>query len=49
VPTMERSAAFAETAARSRALFESTEAAEGMAAFRDKRLPSWAPPGRPAS
>jgi methylglutaconyl-CoA hydratase len=47
VPEMERSAAFARTAELSRELFASAEAAEGMAAFREKRPPSWAPPRQP--
>src|SRR5579859_2750240 len=41
---MERGAAFARTTELSQKLFASAEAAEGMAAFREKRLPSWAPP-----
>ena len=44
VPEMERSAAFTRTTELSQALFTSAEAAEGMAAFREKRPPSWAPP-----
>jgi methylglutaconyl-CoA hydratase len=44
VPGMERGAAFARTSELSQALFASAEAAEGMAAFREKRPPSWAPP-----
>jgi methylglutaconyl-CoA hydratase len=44
VPGMDRSAAFAYTTELSEALFASPEAAEGMAAFREKRPPSWAPP-----
>jgi len=44
VPGMQRPAAFARTAELSQALFTSAEAAEGMAAFREKRSPSWAPP-----
>ncbi len=47
VPEMERQAAFARTTELSQALFASAEAAEGMAAFREKRPPSWAPPGQP--
>jgi methylglutaconyl-CoA hydratase len=42
VPGAERTTAFARTAEISRRLFASEEAAEGMAAFRDKRPPSWA-------
>jgi methylglutaconyl-CoA hydratase len=44
IPGMEREAAFTRTTEISQALFGSAEAAEGMAAFRDKRPPSWAPP-----
>ena len=44
VPGMERKAAFARTTELSQSLFASAEAAEGMAAFREKRPPSWAPP-----
>jgi methylglutaconyl-CoA hydratase len=44
VPGMERRAAFAQTTELSRSLFASAEAAEGMAAFREKRPPSWATP-----
>jgi methylglutaconyl-CoA hydratase len=43
VPGMERDEAFARTAQISRDLFASPEAAEGMAAFREKRSPSWVP------
>jgi methylglutaconyl-CoA hydratase len=43
VPGMEREAAFGWTTELSQSLFASPEAAEGMAAFREKRLPSWAP------
>ena len=43
IPGMERKAAFARTAELSQSLFASAEAAEGMAAFREKRPPSWAP------
>jgi len=43
VPSMPVDAALAATAAQSAALFDSDEAAEGMAAFLDKRRPSWAP------
>jgi len=46
VPGMERKAAFARTTELSQSLFASAEAAEGMAAFREKRLPSWAPPAQ---
>jgi methylglutaconyl-CoA hydratase len=44
IPGMERKAAFARTTELSQSLFASKEAAEGMAAFREKRRPSWAPP-----
>ena len=44
IPGMDREAAFTRTTEVSQALFASAEAAEGMAAFREKRLPSWAPP-----
>lgn len=46
IPGMDRDAAFARTTELSRSLFASTEAAEGMAAFREKRSPTWvsAPP-----
>jgi len=43
VPGVDREAAFALTSEISRGLFASAEAAEGMAAFREKRTPSWAP------
>jgi methylglutaconyl-CoA hydratase len=43
IPGMDREAAFARTTEVSQALFASAEAAEGMTAFREKRLPSWAP------
>ena len=44
IPGMAREEAFTRTTDVSQALFTSAEAAEGMAAFREKRLPSWAPP-----
>jgi methylglutaconyl-CoA hydratase len=44
IPGMARDAAFSRATEVSQALFASAEAAEGMAAFREKRLPSWAPP-----
>ena len=44
IPGMDRDAAFTRTTEVSQALFASAEAAEGMAAFREKRRPSWAPP-----
>lgn len=43
VPSLERSAAFEWTAALSAELFSSADAREGMAAFRERRPPSWAP------
>lgn len=47
VPGMTRSAAFEWAAELSASLFASAEAAEGMAAFREKRAAAWAPPGQP--
>lgn len=44
VPGRMRADAFAATAAISRELFSSAEAAEGMTAFRERRSPSWVPP-----
>ena len=44
IPGMDRNAAFTRTTELSQSLFASAEAAEGMAAFREKRPPSWAPP-----
>lgn len=41
VPDMERGAAFAAMAALSNELFNGPDAAEGMAAFAEKRRPSW--------
>lgn len=43
IPAMTADEAFHATAARSAELFGSAEAAEGMAAFLEKRRPSWAP------
>jgi methylglutaconyl-CoA hydratase len=43
VPGKDRAEAFAGMAELSRSLFASEEAAEGMAAFREKRAPSWVP------
>jgi methylglutaconyl-CoA hydratase len=43
VPELTAEEAYGATAARSAALFGSDEAAEGMAAFLEKRRPSWAP------
>lgn len=45
VPTLSRAEAFAWTAELSASLFSSDEAAEGIAAFLERRPPSWAPPG----
>jgi methylglutaconyl-CoA hydratase len=47
VPALDRQAAFEQTTALSQALFASAEAAEGMAAFREKRQPAWAPAEQP--
>ncbi|MGO9560681.1 MAG: enoyl-CoA hydratase/isomerase family protein [Acidimicrobiales bacterium] len=44
VPGLGREDAFERTARISAELFASDEAREGMAAFREKRAPSWAPP-----
>ncbi len=41
VPTLSREDGFAETAEWSGRMFRSEEGAEGMAAFREKRKPSW--------
>ena len=41
VPTLERDEAFRVTSAWSARMFNSAEAAEGMAAFREKRKPAW--------
>jgi methylglutaconyl-CoA hydratase len=41
VPTLPRDEAFHETAEWSARMFRSTEGAEGMAAFREKRPPAW--------
>ena len=43
VPGLDRETAFSQTAQTSRQLFSAPEAQEGMAAFREKRPPSWAP------
>jgi methylglutaconyl-CoA hydratase len=47
VPAMERAEAFARTTEVSQALFASDEAAEGMAAFREKRQAPWVPGAEP--
>jgi methylglutaconyl-CoA hydratase len=44
VPRLERNEAYERTMQISAALFASEEGAEGMAAFREKRPPRWAPP-----
>jgi enoyl-CoA hydratase/carnithine racemase len=49
IPDLERRVAFEQTTALSDALFASSEAVEGMAAFREKRQASWVPPAEPAS
>jgi enoyl-CoA hydratase/carnithine racemase len=41
VPTLDRNTAFAEMRSLSDQLFASADAAEGMAAFREKRAPVW--------
>lgn len=46
VPRLPREEAFERTAKISRDLFAAPEAAEGMAAFREKRRPSWDPEPR---
>jgi methylglutaconyl-CoA hydratase len=43
VPAMERKAGFTWTNELSQSLFKSEEAAAGIAAFREKRTPSWVP------
>ena len=43
VPGLDRTAAFAEMRTLSERLFSGDDAAEGMAAFVEKRLPSWNP------
>lgn len=43
VPQLSMAEAFEETASWSVKLFQSAEGAEGMAAFREKRKPSWVP------
>jgi len=45
VPSLSRTEAYRQTTAISQALFGSEEAAEGMAAFRERRQPSWVPDG----
>jgi enoyl-CoA hydratase/carnithine racemase len=46
VASMERSAAFSAMAVLSNELFNGPDAAEGMAAFAEKRLPNWSRPDR---
>jgi methylglutaconyl-CoA hydratase len=46
VPAMERSAAFAAMALLSNEMFNGPDAAEGMAAFAEKRPPNWSRPDR---
>ena len=46
VATMERDAAFAAMATLSNEMFNGPDAAEGMAAFAQKRLPNWSPSDR---
>lgn len=41
IPTLDRDTAFAEASEWSARMFRSPEAAEGMAAFREKRKPNW--------
>lgn len=43
VPNLNRADGFAWTSLRSRELFQSEEAAEGIAAFNERRDPSWVP------
>ena len=43
VPGLDRDTAFREMQALSERMFRGADAAEGMAAFREKRKPSWAP------
>lgn len=45
VPNLNRSDGFAWASLRSRELFQSPEAAEGIAAFNERRDPSWVPKG----
>ncbi|MEZ5411867.1 MAG: enoyl-CoA hydratase-related protein [Acidimicrobiales bacterium] len=45
VPNLNRSDGFAWTSLRSRELFQSEEASEGIAAFNERRDPSWIPEG----
>jgi methylglutaconyl-CoA hydratase len=46
VPQLDRDEAFGWTAARSQELFRSPEAAQGIAAFRDRRPAPWVPASR---
>lgn len=41
VPTLDRETAYAEMQRRSEAMFETSDAFEGMAAFRERRSPLW--------
>ena len=43
VPDMDRADAFEWTAAKSKALFQSDEAAAGIVAFRERRDAPWVP------
>ncbi|MEC8019293.1 MAG: enoyl-CoA hydratase, partial [Actinomycetota bacterium] len=46
VPTLDRDTGFTEMRALSEDLFSGPDAAEGMAAFIEKRLPAWNPPAQ---
>jgi methylglutaconyl-CoA hydratase len=48
VPAMSRDEAFSAMAGLSARLFASAEAAEGMYAFLERRLPDWSPPADPS-
>lgn len=43
MPQLDRDAALKEMATLSKTMFDSAEAAEGLAAFRERRAPSWIP------